>query len=98
MAVTVGVLLLAVVIGLVPQIPLPVKLVIQLAIAAVIYFVFSEATFPLPVSEDALLTELFGGNGGMGGFNKVSMGVLYAAVGILFSLIGIPIQMKMKAE
>ncbi len=93
MAVTVGVLLLAVIIGLIPQIPLPVKLVLQLVIAAIIYFGFSEATFPLPVSETATLTELFGGDGGMGGFNKASMGVLYAAVGFLFSLIGIRVQM-----
>ena len=89
---------MALVIGLIPQIPLPVKLVLQLGIAAVIYFAFSSTFFPLPVSEDAKITELMGGDGGLGQFNLVSMGVVYAILGVIFSILGYPIQRKMKAK
>ena len=84
---TLGVLALLFVIAVLPKVPWYVKAIIQIVIGAVIYNAFSDSFFELPVSEDAKITELFGGNGGQPEFNPISMGVVGAVLGLIMTAV-----------
>jgi hypothetical protein len=86
--VTLGVLLLFVLVAIVPpRLPLIVRLLIQIVAGLGIYFGLRDAEFTLPMADSLPMSSLFGGDGGMGEFNKYAMGVVAPVLGILFSLI-----------
>ena len=86
--ITIGVLIAMIVIGLVPRVPFIAKVALQLIIGAVIYHKFSDAMFNLPNGDNMKISSLMGGNGGLPEFNKLSMGVVSTAIGVIFSVIG----------
>ncbi len=82
--VTLGVLAVFIVIGLIPQIPFPAKLGLQLVLALVIYFG--------PPSEHyfELGEQMFkGGQAVTGKFNFLSMALIAFVLGVVSSVVGI---------
>ena len=85
---TISVLVLFIVIGLLPKIPLWAKILIQLIVGAAIYFLGKNYLFGLPYADDLPMSDLYGGPDEDGRFNKYSLGILGTVVGVVFSLIG----------
>ena len=86
--VTLGVLLIYILIAIVPpRLPLVARLGIQIGLGLGIYFGFKEAEFMLPNGDNLPMSSLFGGDGGMGSFNKYALGVLGTVIGLLVSVI-----------
>ena len=75
------------VIAFLPKVPWFAKIFLQLALGGIIYFVFSETMFDLPMGDSLPISSLFGGDGGMGEFNKLSMGVVGTVLGMLGTLV-----------
>ena len=76
------------VVALLPKVPWYVKIVVQLIIGAVVYFVFSDTMFDLPMGDSFPSSSIFGGApseemGGDGSFNKYALGVLGTVLGIV---------------
>lgn len=84
---TLGVLAVFFIIAVLPKVPWYVKAILQIVVGAVIYNAFGDSFFELPVSEDATLTELFGGNGGEDRFNPLSMGVVGTVLGLILTVV-----------
>ena len=74
-------------IAFVPKVPWFAKIFLQIALGCIIYFVFSETMFDLPMGDSLPISSLFGGDGGMGDFNKLSMGVVGTVLGLVGTLI-----------
>lgn len=89
---TIATLIFFVVIGLIPVIPIAVRYGLVIVAALAIYFGLDAAMFNLPNGDNLAISALFGGTGGMGKFNKLSMGVVGAVIGILFTTIGAVLQ------
>ena len=89
-SVTFSVLAVMVIIGLLPnKVPIWAKLILQVGVGLAIYFGMSESTFN--IAEDAKISTLFGGQGGIPGtpaFNPLSMGFVSGALGLISSVIG----------
>lgn len=85
--VTLLVLLAFIVVGFIPKIPLLGRIGIQIVAGLAIYFGMKEAMFALPMPDTLPMSELYGGDGGMGEFNKYALGVIAPVLGIIFSLI-----------
>lgn len=86
---TFGTLALFIVTAFLPKIPWWAKLLIQIGMGALIYFLFTESEFPLPMADTLPLSSLFGGNVAKAwgdpeaGFAYLSMGVLGTMIGML---------------
>ena len=89
--ITVAILIAMIVFGLLPKIPVWVKIPLQLIVGAGIYMGMGEAMFALPYGDNLPMSDLYGGSGGELGFNKLSMGVVSAGIGTVFSLLGFAI-------
>lgn len=74
-------------IAVLPRIPLFAKIAVQGLLGILIYKFKSDATFLLPMANSLPMSELFGGDAGMGSFNKYALGVLGPVLGIILSLI-----------
>lgn len=85
--VTLMVLIAFVVVGFIPKIPLLGRIAIQVVAGLAIYFGMKEAMFGLPNPDRLPMSELYGGDGGMGEFNKYALGVIAPVLGIICSLI-----------
>ncbi|MGE0494830.1 MAG: hypothetical protein AB7S38_36805 [Vulcanimicrobiota bacterium] len=79
----IGILLFFVIIGLIPQIPFPAKLGIQLVAALIIYFGFSDMLFEVG---DQFLR---GGVAVPGKLNFLSVGFIGFVLGVISSVVGI---------
>ena len=89
--ITVAILVAMIILGLLPKIPVWIKIPLQLIVGAGIYIGMSDAMFALPYGDNLPISDLFGGNGGEPGFNKLSMGVVSGGLGTLSSLLGFAI-------
>jgi hypothetical protein len=88
-AVTFSVLAVMIIIGLLPKVPIWAKLIIQVGVGLGIYFGMSESMFN--IAQDAKISTLFGGQGGIPGgpaFNPLSMGFISGILGVISSVIG----------
>ena len=87
MAATIIALVLYFGIAFVPKVPWYVKVVLQIIMGLVIYFVFKETSFELP--EGLPMSSLFGGDAYdmNGGFNKYAFGVLGTVLGLIGTVI-----------
>lgn len=89
-AVTFSVLAVMVIIGLLPnKVPIWLKLIVQIGVGLGIYFGMSASTFN--IAEDAKISMLFGGQGGIPdtpAFNPLSMGFVSGVLGVVSSVIG----------
>lgn len=89
---TFGTLILFVVTAFLPKIPWWAKILIQLGMGALIYFMFTETEFALPMGDTLPLSSLFGGNVAKAwgdpeaGFAYLSMGFLGTVIGVLATL------------
>lgn len=70
-----------------PKIPVPVKIAIQAVMGLGVYFGLKDAMFALPMGDSLPMSELFGGDGGMGSFNKYALGVIGPVLGIIVTVI-----------
>lgn len=83
--VTLLVLLFFIAVAVVPRLPLIARIVITLGAGLGIYFGMREATFAL--WKGAKISELFGGDAGMGEFNKFALGFIATVLGLIVTLI-----------
>lgn len=85
--VTLGVVFVFLLLAVVPpRLPLVVRLGLQVGLGLVIYFGLHSAEFALPNGDELPMSSLFGGHGGVGGFNKYSMGFVCTILGVVASL------------
>jgi len=91
-AVTVKTLLFFIGLGLLPSFPTVVRYLLVLGLLILgangIYQGLDTSMFNLPNGDNLAISALFGGSGGVAGFNKLSMGVICGALGILSLLFG----------
>ena len=86
--VTIAVFTLFLLIALVPpRLPLWARLLIQVVLGLGIYFGFKEKEFMMPMADSLPMSSLYGGDGGMGAFNKLALGFLAPVLGVVFSLV-----------
>ncbi|MFA5504086.1 MAG: hypothetical protein WC314_04780 [Vulcanimicrobiota bacterium] len=82
---TIVALLLYFGIAFVPKVPWYVKVILQIIMGLVIYFVFKEHSFELPMGDKLPMSSLFGGDAYdlNGGLNKYAFGILGTVLGLL---------------
>ena len=89
MAATIIALVLYFGIAFAPKVPWYVKVVLQIIMGLVIYFVFKETSFELPMGNKLPMSSLFGGDAYdmNGGFNKYAFGVLGTVLGLIGTVV-----------
>lgn len=72
-------------IAFVPKVPWYIKIVLQIIVGLVIYNVYTETMFDLPMGDKLPITALFGGSPEWdgGGFKPLTMGVLGTVLGLI---------------
>ncbi len=86
---TIVALLLYFAVAFAPKVPWYVKVVVQIIMGLVIYFVFKEHSFELPMGDKLPMSSLFGGDAYdlNGGFNKFAFGILGTVLGLLATIV-----------